>query len=137
MEIVDHFIKKKGEIVEHFLGISHVSDTTANSLKMLTEQLLSTYGLNISRIRGQGYNGSSNIRGDFNGLKVVFLNEKQSVHYIHYFSHQLQLALMTVMKSHIYIAFLFTIISSVINLVGRARVVSVATNSEKHNMRIC
>ncbi|KAI0520419.1 hypothetical protein KFK09_007893 [Dendrobium nobile] len=118
MAIIVRFVNKKGNIVERFLGISHVSNTAANSLKLATEQLLSTYGLSISRIRGQGYDGASNMRGEFNGLKALFLNENQSAHYIHCFSHQLQLALVAVAKSHVHIALLFTNISSVMNLVG-------------------
>ncbi|XP_020704667.1 zinc finger MYM-type protein 1-like [Dendrobium catenatum] len=79
-----NFISEEiGLIVERFLGIYHVSDTTANSLKVATEQLLSTYA-----------------------------------HYIHCFSHQLQLALVAVAKNHVHIALMFTIISSVMNLVA-------------------
>ncbi|KAI0487981.1 hypothetical protein KFK09_027804 [Dendrobium nobile] len=118
MTIIVRFVNKKGNIVEQFLGISRVSNTAANSLKLATEQLLSTYGLSISRIRGQGYDGASNMRREFNGLKALFLNENPSAHYIHCFSHQLQLALVAVAKSHVHIALLFTNISSVMNLVG-------------------
>ncbi|PKU85559.1 hypothetical protein MA16_Dca003299 [Dendrobium catenatum] len=118
MEIIVRFVNKKGNIVEHFWGIFHISDTSANSLKLATEQLLSIYGLSICRIRGQCYDGASNMRGEFNGLKALFLNENQSAHYIHCFSHQLQLALVAVTKSHVHIAFFFTNIFSVMNLVG-------------------
>ncbi|PKU72827.1 hypothetical protein MA16_Dca020267 [Dendrobium catenatum] len=118
MAIIVRFVDNKGVIIEHFLGISHVPDTTANSLKMATEELLSSYGLSISKIRGQGYDDASNMRGEFNGLKALFLNKNTSTHYIHCFSHQLQLALVVVAKGHVHIALFFTLISNVMNIVG-------------------
>ena len=42
----------KRRVVERFLGIVHVSDTTALSFKVAIEALFSKHNLSLSRIRG-------------------------------------------------------------------------------------
>ena len=69
------FVNDKGNIIERFLGIEHVSDTTSHSLKEALDTMLRRYGLSISKIRGQGYDGASNMRGQFHGLQRLVLNE--------------------------------------------------------------
>ena len=44
-----------------FLGIIHVSNTTAVELKKTIDSVLSRHNLNISRLRGQGYDEGSNM----------------------------------------------------------------------------
>jgi hypothetical protein len=55
--------------VERFLSLKHVMDTTSDALKEALLTLLDRHGLSISKIRGQGYDGASNMRGEFNGLQ--------------------------------------------------------------------
>ena len=55
--------------MERFLGLKHVEDTTSISLKKALLDVLAEYGLSIARLRGQGYDGAFNIRGEFNGLQ--------------------------------------------------------------------
>ena len=77
----------KGRVVERFLGIVHVSDTTALSLKAAIEALFSKHNLSLSRIRGQGYDGASNMQGEFNGLKTLIMNMNASAYYVHCVAH--------------------------------------------------
>ncbi|KAJ0809759.1 putative ribonuclease H-like superfamily [Helianthus annuus] len=51
-------------------------------------------------VRGQGYDGASNMQGEFNGLKALILKDNPSAHYIHCFAHQLQLVIVAVTKKH-------------------------------------
>ncbi|XP_028553763.1 zinc finger MYM-type protein 1-like [Dendrobium catenatum] len=118
MAVVIRYVNEKGLIIECFLGIVHVPETSARCLKKGVEQILSNYNLSHSKIRCQGYDGASNMSGEFNGLKALFLNDTNSAYYIHCFTHQLQLALVAVAKNHVHIALLFTIISNVMNIVG-------------------
>jgi hypothetical protein len=46
-------------VVERFLGLKHVEDTTSKSVKMSLLQMLAKYGLSVGRLRGQGYDGAS------------------------------------------------------------------------------
>ncbi|CAN1120177.1 Caffeoylshikimate esterase [Linum perenne] len=100
MAIVLRFVDQNGSVVERFLGISHVKDTKALTLKNEIEAMLVKNALSLSRIRGQGYDGASNMKGEINGLKSLILAENPSAHYVHCFAHQLQLTLVAVAKNH-------------------------------------
>ncbi|WVZ64057.1 hypothetical protein U9M48_013629 [Paspalum notatum var. saurae] len=52
----------QGQVVEKFLGIKHVKLTTSEALKRAMVEVLSAYGLTIAKLRGQGYDGASNMR---------------------------------------------------------------------------
>ena len=73
MTIALRYVNKKGSIVEHFIGMVHVKDTTTLLLKMTIDELFCKHGLSISRICGQGYDGASNMQGEFSGLKSLIL----------------------------------------------------------------
>ena len=69
MTLVLRYMNKKWIIIERFLGIVHVASTTALSLKYAIECLFCEHNLSLSKLRGQGYDGASNMQGDINGLK--------------------------------------------------------------------
>ncbi|XP_052299730.1 uncharacterized protein LOC107177392 [Citrus sinensis] len=118
MVVVLRYVNISGQVVEHFKGIEQVVSTTAQSLKESIDRLFSRHGLSMSRLRGQGYDGASNMQGEFNGLKTIILRENECAYYIHCFAHQLQLALIVVSKNHIQIESFFAIIANVVNVVG-------------------
>ncbi|CAN1214978.1 Zinc finger MYM-type protein 1 [Linum perenne] len=101
-----------------FLGISHVKDTKALTLKNEIEAMLVKNALSLSRIRGQGYDGASNMKGEINGLKSLILAENPSAHYVHCFAHQLQLTLVAVAKNHCEVSYFVNSVSHLINVVG-------------------
>lgn len=57
------FVDKHGCIQERFFELVHVDDTMAITLKKEVCDVLSMHGLHVSDIRGQGYDGASNMRG--------------------------------------------------------------------------
>ncbi|XP_059650372.1 uncharacterized protein LOC132296162 [Cornus florida] len=116
MAIVLRYVKNES-IVERFIGIIHVMDTTGLSLKTAIDNLFSRHELNISRLRGQGYDGASNMQGEFNDLKALILKENEFAFYVHCFTHQLQLALVGVAKKHSQISTLYTLLGNVVNVV--------------------
>jgi hypothetical protein len=67
------YVDKLGRPCEHFIGVVHVDDTTSLSLKEAIEGLLISHGLSMSRIRGQGYDGATNMKGDIKGLKTLIM----------------------------------------------------------------
>ncbi|XP_034223751.1 zinc finger MYM-type protein 1-like [Prunus dulcis] len=118
MAVVLRYVNKKGQVIERFVGVQYVSDTTSSKLKEAIEQLISSTNLSMSRLRGQGYDGASNMRGELNGLKTQILREYPQAYYVHCFAHQLQLALVAVAKGNENIATFFTMASSVVNIIG-------------------
>ncbi|XP_068317230.1 uncharacterized protein [Pyrus communis] len=62
MAVVLRYVNTNGQVVERFVGIKHVPNTTDFSLKEAIDQFFSINGLSISRLRGQGYDRSSNMQ---------------------------------------------------------------------------
>lgn len=83
------YVSKHGGIIERILGIVHVQDTTSRVLKNAIESLFATHGLCISKIRGQGYDGASNMSRNIGGLKSLILEDNPSDYYVHCFAYQL------------------------------------------------
>ncbi|XP_058776678.1 LOW QUALITY PROTEIN: uncharacterized protein LOC131651006 [Vicia villosa] len=119
MVVALRYVNKKGHVVERFLGVVHVANTSALTLKSALESSFAKYGLSLSRIHGKHYDGASNImQGEYNGLKSLILKDNCSAFFIHCFAHQLQLALMTLAKKHFEIALFFNLVANLSNVVG-------------------
>ncbi|KAM5577134.1 hypothetical protein ABKV19_007803 [Rosa sericea] len=118
MAVVLRYVDNKGQVIERFVGIQHVKSTDARSLKLAIDELFSRNGLSISNLRGQGYDGASNMQGEFNGLKALILKENDCAFYVHCFAHQLQLALIALAKNHVLVASFFFLVTRVVNIVG-------------------
>ena len=93
MTLVLWFVYKNGFIQEHFFYIVHVNDTATLTLKNELCVVLYQHNVNVSNICGQGYNGTSNMREEWNWLQALFLSHCPDAYYVHCFAHRLQLAL--------------------------------------------
>ncbi|XP_016565836.2 zinc finger MYM-type protein 1 isoform X2 [Capsicum annuum] len=100
MILVLRYVNKEGRLIERFLSVVHVKDTSARSLKDAICSLLLEHNLSSSHIRGQGYDGASTMQGEFNGLKILIMKDTPSAYSVHCFAHQLQLTLVAVAKKH-------------------------------------
>jgi hypothetical protein len=89
MAIILRFVNKDGFIQERFFNIVHVKDTSASTLKDRISYALSQNDLDIQSIRGQGYNGTSNMCGEWKWLQALFLNDCPYAYYVHCFAHRL------------------------------------------------
>ncbi|KAL6582954.1 hypothetical protein OROMI_005032 [Orobanche minor] len=106
-----------GIVKERFVGLVHVKQTNALSLKSAIESLFAEHKVSLKKVRGQGYDGASNMRGEFNGLKALIMRENSSSYYVHCFAHQLQLVVVAVAKKHLGIGNFFDMIAVVMNVV--------------------
>ncbi|KAH9768496.1 TTF-type domain-containing protein [Citrus sinensis] len=84
MAVVLRYVDKRGHVVERFIGIKHVIDTKDVSVKASLDILFARHGLSMSRLRGQGYDGTGNMQGELNGLKTLVLKENESAYYIYF-----------------------------------------------------
>ncbi|KAK4716655.1 hypothetical protein R3W88_014993 [Solanum pinnatisectum] len=118
MAIVFCYIDRMKFVMERLIGIVHVEDTSASSLKEPIFNLLAQHSLSPSSVRGQCYDGASNMQGEINGLKMLIRRESKSAHSIHYFAHQLQLTLVGVSKKCVEVEKLVVLISNIFNVLG-------------------
>jgi hypothetical protein len=116
MAIVLRFVDKDGFIHECFFDLVHVKDISALILKNGISDVLSRYRLDIQNIRGQGYNGASNMRDEWNGLQALFLNNCPCTYYVHCFAHRLELALIAASREVGYVHECFTNLNFIVNV---------------------
>ncbi|XP_030505774.2 uncharacterized protein LOC115720739 [Cannabis sativa] len=118
MSIILRFIDKYGYVQERFFGLIHVKDTAVLTLKEGIFSILSNYSLDVQSIRGKGYDGASNMCGQWNGLQALISSECPYAYYVHYFAHRLQLVLVVVSAEVILVHQFFTKLNSIVNIIG-------------------
>nr|XP_009777751.1 PREDICTED: zinc finger MYM-type protein 1-like [Nicotiana sylvestris] len=118
MTIVPRYVDRRGSVIERFMGIVHVRDTSALSLRNEIVNLLAQHSLSPSSIRRQCYDGASNMQGDLNGLKILMQKESRGAHSIHCFAHQLQLTLVAISRRCDQVQELLLLLSDILNMVG-------------------
>ncbi|XP_016730910.1 uncharacterized protein [Gossypium hirsutum] len=72
IEIVLQFADKEGFIHERFFDLVHVKDTTSLAFEKAICEVILHHCLNVDDICGQGYDGASNIHGEWNDLQALF-----------------------------------------------------------------
>ncbi|XP_023771138.1 uncharacterized protein LOC111919777 [Lactuca sativa] len=115
--IVLRFVDVEGIIRERFLNLVHIRDTLSLTLKTNMWRQLLHYQFDVSKIRDQGYDDASNMRGEWNGLQTLVLEDCPYAYYVHCFAHRLQLALVAVSREIIPVHQFFTNLIFTINVV--------------------
>ncbi|KAM3193532.1 hypothetical protein ACQJBY_070269 [Aegilops geniculata] len=118
MAIILRFLDDNGVLQERFLAIKHITDCTSAGIKEALFHVLKYHDLSINRLRGQGYDGASNMRGEFNGLQKLIRDESPYAFYVHCFAHQLQLVVVTVAQCCPVIADFFNFLPLIVTQVG-------------------
>nr|GEV15886.1 hypothetical protein [Tanacetum cinerariifolium] len=89
-------------------------ETSSSYLKAFIDSFVA---VSLKQLKGQGYDGASNMRGEFNGLKAKILEENNSAYYVHCFAHQLQLVVVAVVRKHLGVVDFFDKLTLVMNVV--------------------
>nr|XP_043629731.1 zinc finger MYM-type protein 1-like [Erigeron canadensis] len=93
MAIVLRYVDAYGLVKERFVELIHVKETTSLFLKDAIDTFFAQHKLSLGRLKGQGYDGASNMRGEFNGLKARILEVNKSAYYVHCITNILSQAL--------------------------------------------
>jgi hypothetical protein len=83
MAVVLRYVGKYGNVKERLVGLVHVKETTSKYLKSAIDALFVEYKLIFKQVRGQGYDGASNMRGEINGLQALIMRENNTAYYVH------------------------------------------------------
>lgn len=71
MSLILRFVNSSGIMQESFLDMIHVATTRSESLMAAKVSTLNQHAISLSRVRGQEYDGTSNMRGKLNRLKTI------------------------------------------------------------------
>ncbi|CAH9134491.1 unnamed protein product [Cuscuta epithymum] len=82
----------------------------------LRKDVLYEVMMNPLLLETEGYDGASNMRGEWNGLKALFLNDCPYAYYVHCLAHRLQLALVAASREVKYVHNFFTDLVFIINV---------------------
>ena len=83
------------EVFLEFLGVERI---TGEVLASSIIQFLRSMGLSLSDLRGQCYDGATNMAGARSGCKAVILREAPKAIYVHCAAHRLNLAVVSACK---------------------------------------
>lgn len=76
---------------EYFLGFYATASTTAEALCSLVKDVLLRFNLPIEKLRGQCYDGASNVAGNLSGLQTRIREIEKRALFVHCKSHNLNL----------------------------------------------
>jgi hypothetical protein len=79
------------KIKEEILGFIELSSTTGSAIKDEILKQIENFGLYLTNVRGQGYDGGSNMSGRYNGVQALILEKQPLAIYTHFSSHELNL----------------------------------------------
>ncbi|XP_022169397.1 52 kDa repressor of the inhibitor of the protein kinase-like, partial [Myzus persicae] len=90
---VRYFVTEKKQIMEEFLTLTPVHDAAGIGLADKILQTLESLSLNLSYLKGQGYDGAASMSGKFNGAQAHIFKKFPLSPYIHCSSHSLNLTI--------------------------------------------
>ncbi|XP_068329707.1 uncharacterized protein [Pyrus communis] len=79
MAVILRYVDNKGQVIERFVGVQHVTETTSSKLKESIDEFLKLHDLSYSNLRGQGYDGASNMRAKKNSDVAAFFTLTNSL----------------------------------------------------------
>nr|XP_022906932.1 zinc finger MYM-type protein 1-like [Onthophagus taurus] len=93
MTIIIRFVSTDDQvqIQEHFLGFIDIKDSTGEGLTNYIIEKIKEFNLDISNLRGQGYDNGANMKGKNNGLQRHILNINSRAYFTPCSAHSLNL----------------------------------------------
>lgn len=107
--------EKKVEIKESFLGFFVLKKHNAISYAEILLDILIKFNLNVSKCRGQGYDGAAVMSGSFTGLQTRIRNIVPNATFVHCCSHNINLVISDFVKSSRKVLSFFETLQDVFN----------------------
>nr|CAI5832529.1 unnamed protein product [Callosobruchus analis] len=85
----DDNVPKEIKICESFLGFIAVTDCSAAGLKTVILNLTKEYGIDLTKCRGQGYDGANVMSGVYGLLQTLIKEHAPNTDYVHCAAHAL------------------------------------------------
>ena len=111
------FCNSKIESEEVFFEFHKTSRTDSETLFNMGKSSLLSFGLSLSGVRGQGYDGASNMAGRQNGLQAKILAENRKALYLYCFDHQLYLIIQDSLKPVLEVALALERMNTVVHFI--------------------
>ena len=77
---------------EEFMGLYEVDSIKSSTLSTILKDTLVRFNLPVSKVRGQCFDGASNMSGIRHGVASIIQNEQPNAYYTHCYGHSLNLA---------------------------------------------
>ena len=122
---------------EVFLGFLETYRTDSNILFCLVKDAWLKLGLDISCLRGQGYDGGSNTAGKINGLQQKIIQENPKALYFYCAGHQLNLVCQDAYTEVCLVSRVMTIVNKIVTFVRVAKALFMVRSHSSCFWRIC
>lgn len=110
-----NYEEHKFEIKESFIGFYELKHHTAKDYEQLIRKIIIKLNLDITKCRGQGYDGASVMSGKHNGVQTRVKYIVPSATFVHCCSHNLNLVISDAAKSHQKIINFFDTVQAIFN----------------------
>ena len=98
MVIVLRWVDETLTVHEEFIGLYAVETIQASTLVSVLKDCLLRINLSLSKVRGQCFDGASNMSGVRRGVATVIQAEQHNAFYMHCYGHSLNLAVSDTVK---------------------------------------
>lgn len=108
------------KIEEAFLGFQSVEDQSAAGLEHTIVETIEKKGLDLSKCRGQGYDGAATMSGIYTGVQARIISKEKNALYIHCAAHNLNLVLQDAVSNITEISNFFDVVQSLYKFFGES-----------------
>ncbi|KAL4132017.1 hypothetical protein QTP88_009238 [Uroleucon formosanum] len=111
-----NFDEQSLSIEESFLGFYAIDKHGAKDYEDLIISILKALNINISKCRGQGYDGASVMSGLYSGVQKRIKDQVPLAQYVHCCAHNLNLVILDAAKSSKQVTSFFETVQSIFNI---------------------
>ncbi|KAL7395267.1 hypothetical protein ABVT39_013459, partial [Epinephelus coioides] len=96
ISVILRFVDKNGKVQECLLDMVYSQDATGAGLANSFFETLEKYSLEVTNIRGQGYDGCAAMSGVYRGVQALVKQRSAKAYFVHCFAYRLNLVVIDV-----------------------------------------